>query len=125
MKSLESINYDHCSISIKRNLSKIVRSHIDLSGSSYPIFIYPTNKSPVLLGESYHWENKSGDRIYYPSAYSRKYGNPIYIHSTLRIEVGLKWLEKRGIFITHPLCDKLNVDTPTEIVSDFLIDRAS
>lgn len=57
-----------------------------------PIEVVPGRQEPILVGESFHWENKSGDIIRHPNAYARAWGKPIYIGSTLRVVVGDLWI---------------------------------
>lgn len=72
---------------IKKELRKSVNAH-----KSCPVIIIAGNNPPKLLGQSFHYENKSGDRIWHPNAYRAKWGKPIYVRSTLRVEVGSDWL---------------------------------
>lgn len=48
-----------------------------------------------VAGESWHYVNKSGDRICHPSAYRAAYGKPIYVPSTLVVVVGPRWILKQ------------------------------
>lgn len=79
----------------KTNLSKLIKSQIRKSvgaSNNCRIVIVNNNTAPKLKGYSGHYENKSGDVIRYPNAYRKAWGKPIYIKSTLRIEVGAQWL---------------------------------
>jgi hypothetical protein len=61
--------------------------------SNRPVKIF-SNESfePRWAGESFHYETRGGQRIYYPSAYSKRgWSNMIYCYSTLHIEVGANW----------------------------------
>jgi len=76
-------------------ISKLLRSLCNCQGKPYPIIVVKGNKKPALKGCSFYWTTPSGKTIVrHPAAYKwpTKYHN-----STLRIEVGDKWLEKRGI----------------------------
>ena len=52
---------------------------------------------PRWAGSSYHFENKSGDRIWHPNAYRRAWGKPIYVASTRHIIVGKEWVKQLEI----------------------------
>ena len=56
---------------------------------------------PSYEGESYHYENKSGDRIWHPNAYRRKFGRSIYIPAHHRITVGAEWLVAHAEVLTR------------------------
>lgn len=48
--------------------------------------------APRRRGDSWHYETKTGMRIYHPGAYARRgWSSMIYIHSTRRVEVGADW----------------------------------
>ena len=74
-----------------------MRKYLGLEGKSYPIEIEEGFSPPRREGESHHYINKSGGRVWYPNAYRRAYGKPIYVHSTVRILVGAGWLIEQGI----------------------------
>jgi hypothetical protein len=79
----------------KKNLSRLIKREIRKSvnaESNCPISIIDGDSPPILVGESYHYQNKSGDKIQYPNAYRKAWGKPVYINSTRRIEVGSDWL---------------------------------
>lgn len=61
--------------------------------NNIPIEIVPGKLKPVIKGRGYHFRNKSGDLIRYPNAYAKAWGKPIYYPSTLRVEVGVKFLK--------------------------------
>jgi hypothetical protein len=65
--------------------------------SSAPIVVEDSSAAPYWVGDSFHYENKSGDRIRYPNAYRRAWGKPIYVKSTRRIMVGKEWLKQLEI----------------------------
>jgi hypothetical protein len=51
------------------------------------------NSKPRIVGRTFRWETKTGKPVYYPNAYKRAWGKPIYIASTRRIQVGKQWVE--------------------------------
>lgn len=62
-----------------------------------PVEIIPGDMAPVSTGEGCHYENKSGDWISYPSAYSAKgWSSMVYCPSTISIKVGIKWVMKHS-----------------------------
>lgn len=62
-----------------------------------PVTVVDGSSAPTITGESYHYTTPSGSPVYYPSAYRRAYGRPVYHASTLSVEVGRGWLLQRGI----------------------------
>lgn len=59
-----------------------------------PVVVVPGTASPTVLGDVYHYETRGGRRIYHPGAYSRRgWSSMVYVHSTIRVEVGAEWLE--------------------------------
>ncbi len=63
-----------------------------------PIEVVNGYDSPKLMGKSFYWANKSGQRIYAPTAYAKKgFSSMIYHSSTKRIEVGEGWLRCYGL----------------------------
>jgi hypothetical protein len=49
--------------------------------------------APRTVGESYHYETKSGSRIWHPSAYSKRgWSSMVYVASTRRVIVGEQWI---------------------------------
>ncbi len=49
--------------------------------------------APRSVGHSYHYETKSGRRIWHPSAYSRRgWSSMVYCSSTRRVQVGSDWI---------------------------------
>ena len=49
--------------------------------------------APRTVGESYHYETRTGKRIWHPSAYSKRgWSSMVYCHSTRRVIVGADWL---------------------------------
>lgn len=80
-------NNTNLSLFIKRELRKALGTR-----NNFPVSIVGGNSAPSIKGHGFYYENKSGDKINYPSAYRKAWGKPIYIHSTLRIEVGGDWI---------------------------------
>lgn len=75
------------SIETRRMARKAVSAH-----NSCPVEIIPGDSAPKLTGDPWHYETKSGRRIYHPSAYSsRGWSNMVYCHSTVRVVVGAEW----------------------------------
>lgn len=64
-----------------------------------PVLVVDGSAAPALAGESYHWVTP-GAPVRYPNAYRRAWGKPVYVASTLRVEVGLEWLATAGVEIT-------------------------
>lgn len=63
-----------------------------------PVRVVDGASAPALVGESYHWTNRSGERVRHPSAYSRRgWSSLCYCYSTLRVEVGADWLARATI----------------------------
>lgn len=75
-----------------RRISKVVRAACSLSGKPYPIEFVSGFQAPAVSGKTFYHTNKSGDIIWYPNAYRRRFGRPIYHKSTLQIEVGIGWV---------------------------------
>lgn len=49
--------------------------------------------APHRVGESWHYETKTGIRIYHPSAYAKRgWSSMVYCHSTRRVIVGEQWV---------------------------------
>ena len=76
-----------------------LRNAIGYGYSAAPIVIKDGKSPPHWAGSSFHYENKSGDRIWHPNAYRRAWGKPIYIASTRHIVVGSKWVRKLEVDI--------------------------
>ena len=74
-----------------KRLARIIAN----SNNNTYVRIIDGNKFPELLGEASHYETKGGSYITSPYQYS-KYGwsNMRYVPSTIRVEVGKKWLDK-------------------------------
>ncbi len=82
------------------NLSKSIKRLIRLAVSgqpgyrnNIPVEVVPGKSKPVIKGRGYCFRSKSGDLIRYPNAYAKAWGKPIYYPSTLRVEVGAKFLQ--------------------------------
>ncbi len=76
---------------VSRLLKKWIRE-VAGARNNCPIVVVKGGSAPTLLGKSYHYVNKSGDIIRHPNAYKRAWGKPIYMPSTIRVEVGANWL---------------------------------
>ena len=87
MKPIKITNKTDISLVIRRLIRQSVGAN-----KSCPISFKLGNSPPKIVGESYHYENKSGDLIRHPSAYKRAWGKPIYISSSRQIEVGFDWI---------------------------------
>lgn len=71
---------------------------LDYRHNRYPIEVIEGYNPPKILGKSYHWTNKSGSRVIYPTAYAKKgFSSLMYHRSTKRIEVGEGWLRCYGL----------------------------
>jgi len=69
--------------------------------NSIPVVVVSGTKAPKLCGESYHYTTKTGLPIYHPNAYSKKgFSSMVYHCSTLRVEVGVRWLDRRHLWST-------------------------
>ena len=80
-------NKTNISILLKRLIRKSVGAN-----NNTPVHIIEGNMPPKLRGKIWHYTNKSGDIIHHPNAYRAAWGKPIYIRSTIRVEVGSDWL---------------------------------
>lgn len=69
------------------------RSHV-------PIVTVDGDAGPHIEGECHHYETPSGDIVWYPNAYRRAFGRPIYCASTVAVNVGRKWLAAHHIPLT-------------------------
>jgi len=75
-----------------------IRSAASATGSTCPIKIVEGANAPSYEGEGFYHTTRGGERVRHPGAYAKKgWSNLIYVASTLRIEVGTKWLAERGI----------------------------
>ena len=77
-----------------RRVSKLVREKVGKSGHSCPIEYIQGDIPPRVEGRSYHFTTPGGKPVYYPNAYRRAWGKPCYNHSTIKIVVGLKWIDE-------------------------------
>lgn len=82
---------------IPKTARKAIRAAAKLSGRSYPIKVVGGHDEPKLAGEPFHWVTPGGKPVSFPSAYRRAWGKPVYVASTLRIEVGVAWLLNKGL----------------------------
>lgn len=83
----------------RAKLLRPVRAAAGCTGKPWPVVIVDGDGKPSLKGESYHFTTPGGRPVYYPNAYRRAYGKPVYNASTLHIEVGREWLAKNGISV--------------------------
>lgn len=80
-------------IKTRRLIRTIANSHV-----STRVDIILGDTSPKVVGEGYHYETMGGTRIHHPSAYSKKgWSNMRYVSSSVRVEVGAKWMKKMGL----------------------------
>lgn len=62
------------------------------ANNAWPVEFVLGDSPPRIMGEGFHWTNRSGDLVRHPSAYSRKgWRSLVYHHSTKRVEVGRDW----------------------------------
>ena len=74
---------------------RIARSHCDAPNNT-PVVVVPGALAPRYVGVGCHYTNRSGSQVYHPNAYARKgFSSLVYRHSTLRVEVGARWLDRR------------------------------
>jgi hypothetical protein len=77
----------------ERAISRVVRSYLRQSGTPYEIVFVEGFQAPELQGESYHYETRTGRRIYHPSAYKKVgWSSMVYVGSSLHIVVGAGWV---------------------------------
>lgn len=98
---------------MKRKTATFIRSLCGCYGKPYPIVEVAGCHQPRLVGEPWHHVNKSGDVIRHPNAYARAFGRPIYVSSTLRLEVGAAWVRA---------LEHMGPDCPLAIVADYAMD---
>ena len=72
-------------------INRIVRS-IAGAANHVPVEVIPGTQKPTLTGESSHYVTPSGKPVYYPNAYRRAFGKPIYVSSTLAVYVGEEYV---------------------------------
>jgi hypothetical protein len=77
---------------LDRRISRIVRAAVGLRGSACPIKIQDGFGAPIRTGQGGHWTTPGGRPVYYPNAYRRAWGKPVYHCSTLGIAVGAGWI---------------------------------
>jgi hypothetical protein len=98
---------------MRKKTATFIRSLVGAYGKPYPIVEVPGCEPPGLLGDFGHFVNASGELIRYPNAYRRGWGKPIYVASTVRIEVGALWVRA---------LEHLGLDCPLGIVADYALD---
>jgi len=82
----------------KKNLSKVVRAEVGLSGSPYPIKVVNGFQEPTTEGRKSRYTTRTGLPIYHPSAYAKRgWSSMVYHCSTLEIVVGAGWLISQGL----------------------------
>lgn len=65
--------------------------------ANLPVVLVQGESKPELVGESWHYETRTGIRIYYPSAYSRKgWSGMVYCPSTRKVIVGQEWFKGKA-----------------------------
>lgn len=84
-------------IKISHQATKEIRSFAirNTNGYSYtaaPIILIDGTSAPFFRGTSYRWETKAGKPVFYPSAYRKAWGKPVYVASTRSIVVGRDWV---------------------------------
>lgn len=81
------------SIKAKKQIrSFAIRNTIGNVYLAAPIKVVDGFVHPHFEGSGYRWETKKGNIVYYPNAYRRAFGKPIYIQSTRHIVVGEDWI---------------------------------
>jgi hypothetical protein len=60
--------------------------------TSCPVKVVDGDVAPHCTGERSHYVTPSGKPVYHPNAYRRAFGKPVYVASTLAVEVGKEWL---------------------------------
>jgi len=74
-------------------LRKYIRKQADATGKCWPIKLVDGYKCPTVTGHSFHYVTPGKHRpVYYPNAYRRAWGKPMYVGSTKCIEVGADWI---------------------------------
>lgn len=81
-------------IDTSSDLRSFVRARGQLRGTAYPILVVGGSRGPRLAGEGFHHVTPGGRPVRFPNAYRRAYGKPVYVASTVRIEVSLSWLRR-------------------------------
>ena len=82
-------------INVNTDISSLLKKWIrEIAGArnNCPVRIVKGDSPPTLLGKGYHYTNKSGNIIRHLNAYKKAWGKPIYVNSTIRVEVGADWL---------------------------------
>lgn len=72
-------------------LKRLIRQSVG-ARNNCPVVIISGSSEPKLCGSSHYYKNKSGDIIHHPNAYRAAYGKPIYVPSSIRVEVGSNWI---------------------------------
>jgi hypothetical protein len=98
---------------MKKKTATYIRSLVGAYGKPYQIVEVPGCEPPKMAGTHGHYVNATGELIRYPNAYRRSWGKPIYVASTVRIEVGTLWVRA---------LEHLGLDCPLGIVADYALD---
>lgn len=80
--------------SLSLTLRRLARTEAG-AHASCPVDVIPGDAAPEVTGRSYHWVTPGGRPVRYPSAYRRAWGKPVYVASTIGVEVGAEWLAAR------------------------------
>jgi hypothetical protein len=75
-------------------LRTLIRKAAGLEHTSrYPIVVVEGDAPPRLVGRKWHYTTPNGTPVRFPSAYRKKFGQPVYVPSSLRVEVGREFVE--------------------------------
>lgn len=74
-----------------------VRAQASKRGTSIPVVVVDGDVAPRRTGAGFRFVTPGGNPVYHPNAYRRAWGKPVYVPSTIRVEVGAAWLRDRGI----------------------------
>ena len=85
-------------IDLSLNVRRAVRNAANASRNNIPVIVVDGSSAPRETGESSYYETRGGERIYHPSAYSRRgWSNMCYVPSSICVEVGRDWLVSKGL----------------------------
>ena len=78
--------------SVWRRIRKLTNTH-----SNVKIVFVKGEQEPELKGEGFHYTTRTGIPVRYPTAYAKVgWSSLVYHPSTLRLEVGMDWLDLYG-----------------------------
>lgn len=79
---------------ITRTQRRTILRSADQSQANIYIEVIPgIALAPRTVGESWHYETRTGLRIYHPSAYAKRgWSSMVYCASTRRVVVGEQWV---------------------------------